>query len=202
MSGLGYNTTISDFEIAKAKAKLEQDEKDEKEYQLVSNVLPGPVLTYGSKEIREIGVLDALSQKRLYIGPSVPSTTSTYQLVSNISPYHRPEVVLIYGSEKIGLLDARSQNRLYIGPRGPGPRRPSATSTSSSFGSWFRNKFSRGPYPSPPITTSPPRCSNCEGRGCMYCQKGGKTRRRRLSTRRRRLSTRRRRLSTRRRRSN
>lgn len=58
MSGLGYNTTISDFEIAKAKAKLEQDEKDEKEYQLVSNVLPGAFLTYGSEEI---GMLDALS---------------------------------------------------------------------------------------------------------------------------------------------
>jgi len=129
MSGLGYNTTYLDIEAAKEKQKLDQDEKG---YQLVSNVSPDGILTYGSEE-------------------------------------------------EIGVLDAWKQNRLYIGPRGPG-----ATSTSSSFGSWFRNKFSGGPYPSPPITTSPPRCSNCEGRGCMYCQKGGKTRRRRLSTRRRR----------------
>jgi hypothetical protein len=191
MSGLGYNTTYLDIEAAKEKQKLDQDEKG---YQLVSNVSPDGILTYGSEE--EIGVLDAWKQNRLYIGPSGPSTTPTYQLVSNVSP-HRPGALLIYGRAIIGLQDAWSQNRLYIGPRGPGD-----THTSSRFGSWFRNKFSRGPYPSPPITTSPPRCSNCEGRGCMYCQKGGKTRRRRLSTRRRRLSTRRRRLSTRRRRSN
>ena len=184
MSGLGYNTTISDIEAAKEKAKLEQDEREMLRYQLVLNVLPGAFLTYGSEE--EIGLPDALSQKRLYIDIGGPSTTSRYQLVWKVS---QPGAVLTYyGSEKIGLLDALSQKRLYIGP-------PSTTSTSSSSGSWFRKKW--GPsYTSPPSTTSPPRCSNCTVTGCMYCQKGGKTRRRRLSTRRRR------RLSTRRRRSN
>jgi len=45
-------------------------------YQLVSNVsLPGFDLTYGSQKI---GLLDAWSQKRLYIGPSTTSTSSGF----------------------------------------------------------------------------------------------------------------------------
>ena len=44
-------------------------------YQLVSNVsLPGFELTYGSQKI---GLLDAWSNKRLYIGPSTTSTSSS-----------------------------------------------------------------------------------------------------------------------------
>ena len=74
-----------------------------------------------------------------------------YQIVSNIS---LPGFELTYGSNTIGLLKAWNDKRLYIGP--------SATSSTSSSSSVS--------YP-----RAPP-CGNCSGRGCMQCQKGGKTR--------------------------